>query len=168
MVSDEVRTCLSDSFRATMARICTPVSVVTTIDEYGPHGTTVSAFSSLSLNPPMVLISLDSRSDLLALVRRTGRFGLNVLGREQSEVALRFARKGRDKFDGVAWRAEHGVARLAANAAWLACEVAEVVAGGDHQIVLGKVLAVDQTDKEPLTYHQRGFGTHLSTAGDPR
>src|SRR5438105_11403406 len=94
------RTPLQDAFREVMASVCTPVSVVTAMADHLPHGTTVSAFASLSLDPPMVLVALDRGSDLLALVRRTGRFGLNVLSGAQSHLALRFARKGGTaKFD---------------------------------------------------------------------
>ena len=145
-----------------MARVCSPVAVVTTIDEGRPHGTTVSAFTSLSLHPPMILVSLDVSSELLALVLRTQRFGLNVLGRTQADLALRFATKGPAKFAGVSWTANHGSARLTGNAAWAACEVADVIEGGDHRIVLGNVLTVDAGDAEPLTYYARDFGTHTS------
>lgn len=84
-----------DAFRAAMAAVCTPVSVVTTMEDGLPYGTTVSAFTSLSLEPPMLLVSLDRNSDLLAMIRRTGRFGLNVLASSQPELAMNFARKGR-------------------------------------------------------------------------
>ena len=68
-----------------------------------PHGTTVSAFASLSLRPPMVLVSLDAGSDLLVMVRETERFGVNILGSDQSPLAMGFARKGSTKFDGVSF-----------------------------------------------------------------
>src|SRR5690625_3651156 len=83
-----------DAFREVMAGVCTPVSVVTGLDGASPHGTTVSAFASLSLEPPMALVALDRGSDLLTLLHTTRRFGINVLGSGQSELALRFARKG--------------------------------------------------------------------------
>jgi len=84
-------TALQGAFRAAMASVCTPVSVVTTLADGLPHGTTVSAFVSLSMQPPMVLVSLDLGSDLLALIRQTGRFGLNVLSSSQTGLALNFA-----------------------------------------------------------------------------
>jgi flavin reductase (DIM6/NTAB) family NADH-FMN oxidoreductase RutF len=95
---------LAEEFRAVMAGVPTPVSVVTTLtDGRRPHGTTVSAFASLSMNPPMVLVSLDRGSDLLARLTIGTVFGVNVLGREQAALALDFARKGADKFTGVDW-----------------------------------------------------------------
>src|SRR3954469_19110691 len=85
---------LQTSFRNVMAGVCTPVSVVTTIADGRPHGTTVSAFASLSMDPPMVQVSLDHGSELLALVRDSGTFGLNVLSSGQSALATMFATKG--------------------------------------------------------------------------
>jgi len=151
---------LAEDFRDVMAGVCTPVSVVTTMDGARPHGTTVSAFSSLSMRPPMVLVALDRNSELLALVRRSGRFGLNVLACGQSGLAKRFAGKGNAKFDGVEWAPANGLPRLPGVTAWLACSVAEVVEGGDHLVVLGEVEAAQRGLAPPLTYHARTFGTH--------
>jgi flavin reductase (DIM6/NTAB) family NADH-FMN oxidoreductase RutF len=96
------------AFRGAMAAVAAPVAVVTALDGDRPHGTTVSAFASHSLTPPMVLVSLDNRSQLLAVIRRTGRFGLNILGVHQADLATAFARTGPDKFDGIAWSASPG------------------------------------------------------------
>jgi flavin reductase (DIM6/NTAB) family NADH-FMN oxidoreductase RutF len=155
---------LQDAFRAAMAGVCTPVSVVTTVEGGRPHGTTVSAFTSLSMAPPMVLVSLDRGSDLLSMVRRTGTFGLNVLASGQSALASRFARKGPEKFSGADWSNEFGAARLCGVAAWVACTVGQIVEGGDHLVLLGDVVAAEATESEPLTYHARTFGTHLRHA----
>lgn len=152
------------SFRAAMAGVCTPVSIVTTVEAGRPHGTTVSAFASLSMSPPMVLVSLDNGSDLLAMVQRTGVFGLNVLGAGQSALALRFAKKGPEKFGLTDWSDERGAARLDGVASWVVCTVGQIVEGGDHQVLLGDVVAAEVTDAEPLTYHARTFGTHLRHA----
>ncbi|RBM21523.1 flavin reductase [Prauserella sp. PE36] len=157
---------LTDDFREVMSGVCTPVAVVTTMDGDRPHGTTVSAFASLSLEPPMVLAALDRRSELLALVRARGRFGLNVLASGQQALATRFARKGADKFQGVPWRTEHGLPRLPGVAGWLACRVHQLVSGGDHVIALGLVDAAQRLAVSPLTYHARGFGTHLPVTGE--
>ncbi|ROP27164.1 flavin reductase family protein [Pseudokineococcus lusitanus] len=151
---------LTDTFREVMAGVCTPVSVVTTLTGGAPHGTTVSAFASLSLDPPMVLVSLDRRSDLLRRLPEGGRFGLNVLGSGQAPLAAAFARKGDDKFAGVAWDVEDGAPRLAGCPGWLACTVAARVDGGDHVVVLGQVRAAAADGGAPLTYFARSFGTH--------
>lgn len=159
---------LQERFRDVMAGVATPVSVVTGMDDHGPHGTTVSAFASLSMDPPMVLVSLANNSELLSLVRRTGRFGVNVLASTQSALALAFATKaGSGKFDGADWQPDTGVPRLDQALGWLVCEVQSLVEGGDHVVVLGLVVAADTTDGLPLTYHGRVFGTHAALDGSP-
>lgn len=151
------------AFRGVMAEVCTPVSVVTAISDGLPHGTTVSAFASLSMDPPMVLVSLDRGSELLALVREAGRFGVNVLGSSQSALALKFARKGGvGKFAGVRWELEAGVPRIPGASVFLACEVAQLVDGGDHVVVLANVEIAETAGGPPLTYHARVFGTHAA------
>jgi flavin reductase (DIM6/NTAB) family NADH-FMN oxidoreductase RutF len=146
-----------------MAGVATPVSVVTSMADGLPHGTTVSAFASLSMSPPMVLVSLDRGSDLLALVRESGRFGVNVLGSTQSALALAFARKGgTGKFNGVRWDVDHDLPRLPGAPGWLACDVAALVEGGDHVVALGTVVAAETLAGRPLTYHGRLFGTHAA------
>ena len=148
------------AFRAVMASVCTPVSVVTALADERPHGTTVSAFASLSLEPPMVLVALDLQSQLLQLVKTTGRFGVNVLGSGQHQTALVFARKGEEKFAGVTWRLDEQLPRLDEAPGWLVCNVDRLVEGGDHVLVLGRVTAAEHRPAPPLTYHQRLFGTH--------
>jgi flavin reductase (DIM6/NTAB) family NADH-FMN oxidoreductase RutF len=147
-------------FRDAMAEVCSPVTVVTTVHEGQPHGTTVSAFASLSLDPPMVTVALDHSSDLLAKVRQTGRLGVNVLGSGQDDLAVAFARKGVDKFAGIGWRLDHGLPRLDRTVVWLECDVTDVAAGGDHVVILAGVRTVSVAPAAPLTYHRRSFGTH--------
>lgn len=151
---------LAEAFVNAMATVCTPVAVVTAMDGARPHGTTVSAFASLSLDPPMVLASLAVRSELLTLLQPGGRFGLNVLGSGHAAAAAGFARKGDNKFDGIAWHESHGAPRLEDSPGWLACSVAQLVPAGDHVVVLGHVLQAASGPGAPLTYHLRAFGTH--------
>jgi len=152
---------LQARFREVMAGVASPVTVVTSIADGVPHGTTVSAFASLSMRPPMVLISLDRASRLLAVVRQARRFGVNVLGARQSAVALAFARKGGpDKFNSIPWELRHELPRLSGSPGWLACEVAGLVDGGDHVVALGTVVSAETTEGQPLIYHGRTFGTH--------
>ncbi|MFE5707912.1 flavin reductase family protein [Rhodococcus koreensis] len=147
-------------FRDAMAHGCTPVAVITALDGERPHGTTVSAFMSLSMTPPMVLIALDDRSDLLELIRATGRFAVNVLNSEQGDLAVSFAKKGPSKFDGVEWSRVRALPRIEDCPVWIACVAEELVSGGDHTIVTGSVEAVETRASSPLTYHDRTFGTH--------
>jgi flavin reductase (DIM6/NTAB) family NADH-FMN oxidoreductase RutF len=154
----------ADPFKVAMSSVCTPVSVVTAFDDTRPHGTTVSAFCSLSLTPPMVLVALDEASALLQVLRGTSRFGLNVLSRSQDAIAGKFAVKGDDKFDAVAWECRSGVPHITGTACWFACDVERFVAGGDHVVIIGRVIETDHADLPPLTYHRRRFGTHASLA----
>ncbi|MEU1520297.1 flavin reductase family protein [Streptomyces sp. NPDC005811] len=149
-------------FRDAMATVASPVAVVTAMDGPRPHGTTVSAFASLSLTPPMVLVSLDNRSQLLAIIRRTRRFGLNILGSHQAGLAAAFATSGRDKFDDVIWSPSTNLPRLPGSAAWITADVDDCITAGDHTLLLAHVRAAEPGKKgsKPLTYQQRSFGTH--------
>ncbi|MTD52534.1 flavin reductase family protein [Amycolatopsis pithecellobii] len=152
---------LQSVFRNTMAGVCTPVSVVTTTWQNMPFGTTVSAFASLSMDPPMVLVSLDHRSELLTRIRESAVFGLNFLASHQSDVAANFAKKGGSgKFADVEWKLDGGVPRIPGAGGFVACEVAELIEAGDHVVVLGQVRRADTSGRPPLTYHDRVFGTH--------
>ncbi|MBD8606711.1 flavin reductase family protein [Aeromicrobium sp. CFBP 8757] len=151
---------LQKSFRAAMGNVAAAVSVVTTFHDGAPHGATVSAFSSLSMDPPMLLVSLDNRSRLLAKLTVGARIGVNVLAAHQEHVAMRFAGKGEDKFLDVPWQLEDGAPALTERHAWVALTVAQLVVAGDHTIVLGDVEAADASTSSPLTYWQRTFGTH--------
>lgn len=143
-----------------MAGVCTPVAVVTAMDGARPHGTTVSAFASLSMTPPMVLVCLERGSELLRIIRETEQFGMNILGSAHSDLATTFARKGLDKFDSVDWDLRSGVPKLVGTSGWLACVVSQLVDGGDHVIAFGRVKEATAADIQPLTYHKRKFGTH--------
>lgn len=153
---------LQTAFLETMARVCTPVSVVTALGDHGPHGTTVSAFASLSMAPPMLLVSLDHSSELLAIVSRSRRFGVNVLDSTQSAHAAAFARKGPGSSADFGWELDAGVPRIPGASAFLACDVAGLVEAGDHTIVLGAVTRAESSGEgKPLTYYSRTFATHV-------
>jgi flavin reductase (DIM6/NTAB) family NADH-FMN oxidoreductase RutF len=149
----------ADAFRQALAAVCTPVAVVTTSAGDRHHGTTVGAFCSLSLNPPLILVALDRGSELLRLISGTGRYGVNVLAADQHAAAAQFATKSADKFGGIDWRPDRGLPRLAHSAAWLACSLRELVQGGDHLIAVGMVEHAESAGRPPLLYHQRAFGT---------
>lgn len=148
-----------DRFREALGAVCTPVSVVTSCHRGRPHGTTVSAFCSLSLSPPLILVALDRGSDLLAMVTESRAYAVNVLGHGQEELARRFARKGVDKFEGVEWELEEGLPRLAGAASWLRCRLEDLHEGGDHLVAVGLVEHAEGGDGDPLLYRRRAFGT---------
>jgi flavin reductase (DIM6/NTAB) family NADH-FMN oxidoreductase RutF len=126
-----------------MSQWATGVSVVTSKGSTGPRGCTANALTSLSLDPPLLLVCFDLRSNTLRAVRETGRFGVNILAAGQEAVGRRFARKEPvdGKFEGLGYRLEHGVPILDGCLAWIACEVESEQPGGDHAIVLGRPLA---------------------------
>jgi len=148
------------AFLDVMASVVSPVTVVTAMIGDRPHGTTVSAFCSLSLDPPMVVVALDRRSDLRQGIEAGTPVGINVLGSDHSDLARQFARKGFDKFDGVEWTLDNGVPRILGAPGWLVCEASDVVPGGDHVLVLCTVSECEHCDAAPLAYHNRIFGTH--------
>ncbi|MFI5541796.1 flavin reductase family protein [Nocardia sp. NPDC051900] len=157
------------TFRESMARVCAPVTIVTTLTADGvPYGTTVSAFASLSLDPPMVSVSLDNKSNILARVTDAGRLSVNVLSTEQRSIAKTFARTGGDKFAGVQWSVKERLPHLGGVSTWLACEVIRLVEGGDHTIVLAAVRHAEFSDLLPLVYARHVFGTHDELARGQR
>jgi flavin reductase (DIM6/NTAB) family NADH-FMN oxidoreductase RutF len=156
-------------FRDLMAAVCAPVTVVTTADEAGPHGATVSAFASLSLRPPLVTVALDRRSALLARVLAARRLGVNVLASGDDDIALRFAQAASGmRFAGVAWTPAHGLPRLDCAAAWAECELRQVVDGGDHLLLIALVTHAESRQAAPLVYGHRTFGTHSRFDRRPR
>jgi flavin reductase (DIM6/NTAB) family NADH-FMN oxidoreductase RutF len=156
-------------FRDLMAGVCAPVTVVTTMADGAPHGATVSSFASLSLDPPLVSVAFDRGSTLLGQVRTTGRFGVNVLGVHQDELAMVFARRGLDRFAGVDWHVDAGLPRLTDALSWLDCDLHQTVEAGDHLMLFGLVRSAGRRHgTPPLVYADRTFGTHSRFAERPR
>lgn len=161
---------LAADFREAMAHVSAPVSIVTTMVDGIPHGSTVSAFASLSVHPPMVLLALDNRGSLIGRIRASGRLGLNVLADDQAELARRFATAGlADRFEGVAWSDDHGLPRLAGTTDWLRCDRVVFEPGGDHTVLLATVTDAQTSGRPALTYYLRHFGSARRAIddGDP-
>ncbi len=151
---------LADDFREAMAHVSAPVSVVTTMVDGVPHGSTVSAFASLSIHPPMVLIALDNRGALVGHIRRSGRLAVNVLADDQEGIARRFATPAiRDRFEGIAWTNDNGLPRLAGATDWIRCDQVVFEPGGDHTVLLATVSAAETSGRPGLTYYLRHFGS---------
>jgi len=150
-----------DEFRSLMAGVVAPVTVVTAAGPDGPAGTTVSAFASLSLHPPLVSVAFARDSSLLGQIQRTGRFGINILAHGQEAIAALFARRGVDRFGSVSWHDDHGLPRLAAASGWAVCELYKDVEAGDHRLLFGLVTqASRRDDTAPLVYADQTYGTH--------
>lgn len=155
------------AFRRVIGSFMSGVVVITASDGDLPHGMTVSAVSSLSMDPPMLLACLNTSSRTQDVVTRTGVFAVNILAHDQGELAARFARSGLvDKFDGVGFRrGATGVPLLDGALAVVECRVAEVVTGGTHRVFLGRVLHAEATEGSPLAYFRGRFGK-LEIDGD--
>jgi 3-hydroxy-9,10-secoandrosta-1,3,5(10)-triene-9,17-dione monooxygenase reductase component len=152
--------------RRVMARWATGVAVVTSRAENGPRGATTNALTSLSLDPPLVLVCLDRRSNTLEGVRTSGRFCVNVLATDQEDLARRFATKqsGEEKLAGVPHEPVEGVPVLSGVVAWLVCELERELDGGDHTILIGRPFETGvDPDTEPLVFY--GGRYHAATLG---
>jgi flavin reductase (DIM6/NTAB) family NADH-FMN oxidoreductase RutF len=148
-----------EQFRAALGAYATGVTVVTAIGESGPSGATANAVTSLSLDPPMMLACLDRGSRTLTSVRAQGRFGVNALAAGQEELARRFAGKDAEaeKWKSVEWSESDQLPRLAGGLMWVACELRDLIDGGDHLILTGNVLTVDSSEGQPLLFHRGAY-----------
>ena len=146
----------TDEFRSAMAVMPTAVTVIAAVGERGPAGATANAVASLSLEPPLMLVCLDRGSRTLAAVRSSGRFSVNLLGAGDEVLARAFASKAphAEKWAGIEWSEQEGSPRIAHSLAWIACELRDLIDGGDHVIVTGVVLDLAVTeDGPPLVFH---------------
>jgi flavin reductase (DIM6/NTAB) family NADH-FMN oxidoreductase RutF len=150
------------ALRGAMGHFATGVSVVTATGAGEvAFGTTANAISSLSLDPPLVLACLRRASETLAAIRSARTFAINLLAADQHALAERFARpSARGTWEGVVHRRSGGVPVLDGALATLECTLHELADGGDHTIVIGRVVAVDHQDHhvDPLLFYRGGFG----------
>ena len=140
--------------RAALGTFATGVTVITSEVAGTRHGTTANAVSSVSLDPPLLLVCLRDESLTLAALLASERFVVNVLHAEQRELAQRFARRGAT-WDGVA----HRDGRLQGALATLECTLHEVADGGDHRIVVGRIHAVEYPPDHaaPLLFYRGAY-----------
>jgi 3-hydroxy-9,10-secoandrosta-1,3,5(10)-triene-9,17-dione monooxygenase reductase component len=149
-------------FRDTLGRFPTGVAVVTATGPHGPAGLTTNAFSSLSLDPPLVIVCFERDSRTLPIVRESRRFAVNILRAGQEDLARLFAGKAPhpEKFEAVTHQVEHGVPVLDDALAWLVCDLEALHPGGDHEIGVGRVTALGHdTSGAPLVFHDGEFRT---------
>jgi 3-hydroxy-9,10-secoandrosta-1,3,5(10)-triene-9,17-dione monooxygenase reductase component len=148
-----------EEFRNALSAYATGVTVVTAIGPQGPSGATANAVTSLSLDPPMMLACLDRDSRTLISVRAQGRFGVNALAAGQGELARRFSAKdpGPEKWQGVGWAESKQLPRLDGALVWVACELRDLIDGGDHLILTGNVLEAESRDGQPLLFHRGAY-----------
>ena len=140
--------------RNVMGHFATGVTVITTKDRTGkPFGLTVNSFTSLSLNPPLVVVCVDKTVDCYSCFDETKVFAVNVLSEDQEELSRRFATKGIEKFAGIQWRmGEHGSPLLDGVIGTIECKVTRSYEGGDHTIFLGEILSATAKGDRPLIF----------------
>lgn len=144
----------SRQFRNTLGHFASGVTVITTKHGDELIGLTANAFSSLSLDPPLILVCIDKKSSSIKAFQQGEPFAVNILSEKQVEDCWRFAKKGKDKYEGCAYDlSEDGILLLQNNLATLKCTVAEVLEGGDHYIITGRVKQAAYDDTEnPLLF----------------
>jgi flavin reductase (DIM6/NTAB) family NADH-FMN oxidoreductase RutF len=148
-----------EEFRDACGRFTTGVCVVTALGPEGPSGMTANAVTSLSLEPPLMIVCFASTARTLAAVEHSRRFGVQFLAHDQEEIAARFASKmpEHEKFAGLAWSERAGVPCLDGCLAWLGCEVRGLHPGGDHLIGVGEVVDLRRGEGEPLVFYRGDY-----------
>ena len=147
----------ANTFRQVMGRFATGVTVVTTVERDSVHGMTANGFLSVSLRPPLVLVSL-GRCKMNEMLPRSGRYGVSVLSHEQQHFAAHFAAQTTSPVEPTfTWQG--GLPLLEGAVAHLVCRVVDVHRAGDHMLWIGEVEYLDQRDAEPLLFYTGRFGT---------
>jgi flavin reductase (DIM6/NTAB) family NADH-FMN oxidoreductase RutF len=148
-----------DEFRDVIGSFATGVTVITTVHDGKAYGTTASAVTSLSLEPPMILVCMNKESSTGRAMAEAGRFAVNILGEGQADLAIRFARKAPDKFDGVATTpGDAGEPLLAEALGTLECRVVDQTTGGTHVVFFGEVDRASAREGAPLAYFRGRYG----------
>ncbi len=147
------------AFRSALGTFPTGVVVVAAVVDGKPNGLAVNSFTSVSLEPPLIAFCADKRSTTWPALAQAGGFTVNVLAAEQEALCRTFAARGTDRFAQVEWTpGPEGHPRIAGSVTWLDCRVHSSVDAGDHEIVLGEVIALQTQELEPLAFHRGRFG----------
>lgn len=150
-------------FRDTVGCFATGITVITTVDDDGdPVGLTANSFTSLSLDPPMVLFCLDYKVASFEIFNNSTHFGVNILAAEEQDISNRFAKSGPEKWEGFEYETwESKVPIFPGSLANIECRTADIFKGGDHIIVTGEALRIHAGDesRQPLLYYRGGYAT---------
>ncbi len=156
-------------FRRVMGSFAASVTVVTTLDPDGsPHALTATAFTSVSIDPPLCLVCVDKASRAHRPMALGRKFAVNILSVEQQHWSAHFSSTLDDKFTGVKWEPgpDTGCPLLPGTLAWAECEVLDIFRGGDHDIFIGRVLAAEALEGEPLVYWRSRYARLAPLDGD--
>ena len=151
----------SEVYRRVCGRFATGVTVISVLDAEGrPHGMTINSFASLSLAPPLVMVSINLRNGLLKHFLQSTHFAVNVLAHDQEHHSRRFARHAEDRFQGVNWQgAESGTPLIEGALAYLECSNTRWFEAGDHAVLIGEVLRAGCRDGRPLVFFQSDYAS---------
>ena len=149
----------SAEYRRALGCFATGVAVITAVSKNGEKlGITVNSFNSVSLNPPLVLWSIDLEAGNFDAFMEAEHFAVNVLSADQRDICARFASSGTDKFDGIDCHAgATGVPVLPEFSAVFECLTENIVDGGDHKIIIGRVLSFEDRKTDPLIFYRGHF-----------
>lgn len=146
-------------FREVLGHFASGVTVVTAMEDAGPVGFTCQAFTSLSLEPPMVALAPGKSSTSWPRIAEAGVFCVNILADDQEALCRDFAVSGGDKFAGVRWApGANGAPVIDGVLAWVECALLLAHDAGDHELVFGRVLDLGVNEGVPLIYYRGGFG----------
>jgi flavin reductase (DIM6/NTAB) family NADH-FMN oxidoreductase RutF len=148
------------AFRTVLGHYPTGVVVVTATGDDGPAGLAIGSFTSLSLDPPLILFCPGKTSTSWPRIEAAGAFCVNVLAEDQEQISRTFAGRGTDKFAGLGWRpaGATGSPVLAGVLAWIDCRIERIDEGGDHWIVVGRVLDLEvEREGRPLVFFRGGY-----------
>jgi flavin reductase (DIM6/NTAB) family NADH-FMN oxidoreductase RutF len=151
-------------FRRACALFPTGVAVLTTRALDGtPHGLTINAFCSLSLNPPLVLVAIDRSCSLLETFEQSGHFAINFLSQHQRDLSIRFSEVPEGRFAGVSWTlGSAGSPLLESTIGSMECRTRQIIEAGDHRALVGEVVAATVTEGEPLVFFRSGYAVTRS------
>ncbi len=148
-----------NELRRVMGHFATGVTVITTLNKDGKiNGLTANAFSSVSLDPPLCLISVDKKAESYSSFEESRVFTVNILASDQEALSRKFAVSGGNKFEGVAYRiGANGAPILDGALAYIECKLYAAYDGGDHTIYLGEVQQTEITESKPLLFFRGGY-----------
>jgi flavin reductase (DIM6/NTAB) family NADH-FMN oxidoreductase RutF len=146
----------TELFRDVFGHFATGVAVITSAGPAGAGGMTANAICSLSLDPLLALVCFENGARTLPIVREARRFAVNVLSSDQGDLARVFASKvpESEKLDGVAHHLEHGMPIIEGALAWAACDLRELLPGGDHTIGIGEIVSLGLGGGDPLLWYR--------------
>ena len=140
------------AFRNALGRFATGVTVITALDEDQPHGMTANAFVSISLSPPLILVSVDNRANMHRILTKCGRYGVSVLAENQESLSTHFAGRPQEGLQ-IPFTLRAGIPLLEGAVAYFVARVVDIHPAGDHTLYIGEVEHFESSEDRPLLFH---------------